>query len=202
MREKILEKAADLFLTYGFKSVTMDDIANKLGISKKTIYTHFENKTTLVKNVTLYLFEIINTGIDEICSSQQNPIEELFNIKSFVLQNLKDEKSSPQYQLQKYYPKIYQSLRVKQLKTMKECVRDNIERGIASEVYRKELDKEFITNIYFMGVMGIKDPEVFPPEHFNMRDLMENHLEYHIRAIATPKGLETLTTILNSQNEK
>lgn len=57
MREKILTNAAELFLTYGFKSITMDDISSHLGISKKTIYQHFENKTILVEAVTLFTFE-------------------------------------------------------------------------------------------------------------------------------------------------
>ena len=75
MREKILSKAADLFLSYGFKSVTMDDIASAMGISKKTIYQHFENKTKLVEATTLNIFEIISQGIDCICAIEKNPIE-------------------------------------------------------------------------------------------------------------------------------
>ena len=74
MREKILLGASDLFLNYGFKSVTMDDIANTLGISKKTIYQHFDNKTKLVDATTMYLFEMISQGINHICSFEKNPI--------------------------------------------------------------------------------------------------------------------------------
>ena len=97
MRDKILLKATDMFLSYGFKSVTMDDIANTLGISKKTIYQHFENKTKLVEATTLSLFELISHGIDCICALEKNPIEEIYDIKRFVMDHLKDEKSSPQY---------------------------------------------------------------------------------------------------------
>ena len=66
MRETILNKAMEMFLAYGFKSVTMDDIAAQLGISKKTIYQHFANKTDLVEACTLNLFESISCGIDNI----------------------------------------------------------------------------------------------------------------------------------------
>ncbi len=106
MKIKILEKATDMFLNYGFKSVTMDDIANKMGISKKTIYAHYVNKTKLVEDCTMHLFDTISQGIDHICSLGKNPIEELYEIKKFAMVHLKDEKSSPQYQLQKYYPKF------------------------------------------------------------------------------------------------
>ena len=78
MKEKILSNAAELFLNYGFKSVTMDDISNHLGISKKTIYQHFENKTKLVEAVTMHVFENISCGINDICSVKKNPIEEIF----------------------------------------------------------------------------------------------------------------------------
>ena len=103
MKDKILETAADMFLSYGFKSVTMDDIASEMAISKKTIYVHFKNKIKLVEAVTLSLFENICEGIDGICEASANPIEELYDIKMFVMNHLKNEKASPQYQLKKYY---------------------------------------------------------------------------------------------------
>src|SRR5210317_1140812 len=102
MKNKILEKATELFLIYGFKSVTMDDIANALGISKKTIYQHFKNKTKLVEATTLGLFNFISNGINCICAMDKNPIEEIYEVKSFAMTHLKDEKSSPIFQLQKY----------------------------------------------------------------------------------------------------
>ena len=92
MREKILLKSAEMFLTLGFKSVTMDDIAHELGCSKKTIYQHFENKTKLVEATTLHVFEVISHGINCICALEKNPIEEIYDIKHFVMDHLKDEK--------------------------------------------------------------------------------------------------------------
>ena len=140
MKEKILEKATELFIELGFKSVTMDDIASKLGISKKTIYTHFSNKTKLVEATTFYLFENICGGIDLICAKKQNSIEELFEIKTFVLRNLQDEKSSPQHQLQKYYPEIFSEMKKRHLEIMQTCVSDNLKRGVETGIYRPEID--------------------------------------------------------------
>lgn len=187
-----------MFLNFGFKSVTMDDIASKMGISKKTIYTHFKNKTKLVEETSLTIFEFISNGINCICELEKNPIDELFAIKSFVMQHLKDEKSSPQYQLQKYYPTIFHTLKIKQLEIMKECVVDNLNRGINQGLYRKELDLSFISRIYFNGIMGIKDEETFPRSEFEHNQLLESYLNYHIRAIATPKGLAYLNQLTKS----
>jgi AcrR family transcriptional regulator len=201
MKEKILAKATEMFLNYGFKSVTMDDLAEQLGISKKTIYANFKNKTKLVEASTLFLFEFISDGINLICELEKNPIEELFAIKSFVMEHLKDEKTSPQYQLQKYYPQLFISLKKRQFDVMNECVFENLERGVKLGVYREDMDLNFITRLYFNGIIGIKDVETFPVKTFTPTYLLESYLEYHIRAIATEKGLQTMEKLL-SKNEK
>jgi AcrR family transcriptional regulator len=201
MKDKILNNAVELFLTYGFKSVTMDDIANKLGISKKTIYLHFENKTKLVEATAMLLFSQISEGIDCICALEKNPIEEIYDIKQFVMQHLKDEKSSPQYQLQKYYPKIYKTLREKQFEIMHHCVSENLKRGITQELYRDTINIEFITRQYFNSILNLKDKDLFPENIFPMNTLMENFLEYHLRGICSKKGLEKLNQFINTSSQ-
>lgn len=114
MKEKILQYAADKFLSHGFKSVTMDDIASEMGVSKKTLYQHFSNKTALVKETVTFVMSNINCNIDLLRQEGINPISELFKVISLVQHTLKDEKSSPQFQLMKYYPKIYNAVRQEQ----------------------------------------------------------------------------------------
>jgi len=201
MKEKILDKATDLFLNLGFKSVTMDDLAHEMGISKKTIYTHFSNKTKLVEECTKRLFCKISEGIDHICSLHKNPIEELYEIKKFALLHLKDEKASPQYQLQKYYPKIHNTIKRKQYEIMQECVVDNIKKGIEMGIYRENLNIDFVSRIYFSGVTSIKDHQLFPVTKFPIVRLMDDYLEYHLRGITTPKGRQILNKIINSNQE-
>ncbi len=199
MRDKILEKSTELFLNLGFKSVTMDEIAGSLGVSKKTIYKYFSNKTELIDAVTDFMFTSICDGIDIICDQKMNPIDELFNIKRFVMQHLKDEKSSPQYQLQKYYPKIYQSLKEKQFQVMHESIIENLDRGIEMELFRTSINKEFIARIYFNGMVGIKDKDIFPLNNFSMNELMNLYLEYHLRGISTEKGIKRLENQLQQK---
>lgn len=199
MKEDILKTAAELFLTYGFKSVTMDDIANAMGMSKKTVYQHFENKNILVEETTLYMFNLISEGIEGIRKEERNPIEEIYEIKKFLMRHLKDEKSSPQYQLQKYYPKIFDELKSKQSCVMEDCVVCNLQRGMEMGLYRDNINVEFISKIYFTCMMALKDKELFPLNNFSMLALMNNYLEYHLRGICTQKGLNTLTSYINNQ---
>lgn len=197
----ILNKATELFLKLGFKSVTMDDLAQELGISKKTIYANYENKGSLVKASTLRLFEKISDGIDAICAIKKNPIEELYEIKKFVMQHLNNEASSPEYQLKKYYPEVHTKLKGRQFDMMQGCIKQNLERGLELGIYRPNIDVDFVTRIYYAGVTSIKDPGLFPPNTFSMGGLTDSYLEYHLRGIVTPKGRKILNEIINSNQE-
>lgn len=188
-----------MFLNYGFKSVTMDDIAEKLGISKKTIYTHFSTKTKLVQATGSHLLQTISQGIDEIKARNLNPVIENFEIKRFVNQHLKGEKTSPHFQLKKYYPKIFESLIEEQFHVLDNCVGENIARGIESGHYRRQINVSFVCRIHFVGMMGVKDKDIFPLEEFSEQDLAEEFLNYHLRAICTPKGIKTLEEFISNE---
>lgn len=200
MKEDIIYTAAEMFLTLGFKSVTMDDIAGKMGISKKTIYANFPTKNKLVQATALHILRVIEEGIEEIKAKENNAIVELYEIKKFVMHHLKDERSSPQYQLSKYYPKVYKAVQENHLSMMECSVTDNLKKGIEGGLYRASIPIEFISKIYFMSIMGIKNSDFFPVEKFPVKELHENFLEYHIRAIVTPKGLQTLNEILTLED--
>ncbi|MBT8244688.1 TetR/AcrR family transcriptional regulator, partial [Winogradskyella sp.] len=138
------------------------------------------------------MFDTICCSIDTICDQQMNPIDEMFHIKKVVMEHLKDEKSSPLYQLQKYYPPIYASLKKKQFQMVQKTIQDNLQRGIASGLFRATIDVDFISRIYFNGMIGIKDQQLFPLKKYSMTTLMNFYLEYHMRAISTTKGLTQL----------
>ena len=202
MRDKIIETATEMFLNFGFKSVTMDDIANELSISKKTIYQHFCNKHDLVEASTLSVFETVSCGIDDIREMKKNSIEEIFIIRSFMMQHLNNESASPFYQLQKFFPKIFSCLRTKQLEKVNGCMVDNLQRGIDNGLYRSNINIDFISRIYFTGLTGIKDQDIYPAAMFNMSDLTKQFLEYHLRGIVTAKGQEVLEKLLESDKIK
>jgi len=103
MKQRIINKSADMFLSYGFKSVTMDDIANEMGISKKTIYKYFSNKIELVDASTKSVQETIDNAINEIQQENFNAIEENFAIKTVFKNMFKKAKTSPMFQLKRYY---------------------------------------------------------------------------------------------------
>jgi AcrR family transcriptional regulator len=198
MRKKIISKSEELFLSLGFKSVTMDDIANAMGISKKTIYTHFSNKTALVEVVTFSILDHISEGIDTINAASVNPIEELYDIKMFVMNYFKNERVSPQHQLKKYYPEIFERLKIKQFEKMHSSVENSLKMGMNSGLFRPDIDIDFISRLYFNGMTAIRDISIFPESDFDKNYLFESYLEYHLRAIVTNEGLNLLNNFIKS----
>ncbi|MCF6213373.1 MAG: TetR/AcrR family transcriptional regulator [Flavobacteriaceae bacterium] len=194
MKTKIVQKSTKLFLNLGFKSVTMDDIAEKLAISKKTIYAHFANKEALVEATAFYIFDQISTLIEKIENEKINPIEETFKIKEVVSHYLKGEKTSPEFQLKKYYPSIYAKLDLKKRNIINTCFKDNLQRGIKDGFFRNDINVNLISKFYYLAITAIKNDALFFEDNIN--EAMEYYLEYHIRAIATEKGLKTLNKIL------
>ena len=201
MKKNIILKATELFMKLGFKSVTMDDIAKEMGISKKTIYTHFNNKETIIGVVTDHVFETVCHDIDAICDLNQNPIQELYAIKKRVMQYMQKEKASPTYQLQKYYPTTYNNIKQRQFSYMQQCVVKNLHRGLEQDLYRKNIEVQFVARIYFNGITGIKEESLFPHTMFEGETLYEMYLEYHLRGIVTPKGRNILNQLIQSNQD-
>ena len=193
--KNILPPCTEMFLTLGFKSVTMDDIAQRLGISKKTLYTHYSNKQALVRACVFDFFNYVTEEINGICQLSKNPIIELHDIKMFMMKHIKNEKISPQYQLKKYYPEIFHELSDKQLDFMISCVSKSLKEGVATGLFRANLNIPFIARLYFNGMMGIKDQRPFPADMFQHSQLMSDYLEYHLRAICTESGMAIYNTL-------
>lgn len=196
MKDKIIHTATKLFLKIGVKSTTMNYIANEMGISKKTIYAHFQSKKALVEKCTFWFMEAIHEKIDAICALDQNPIDELFEIKKLVMNKLNNDQYSPQFQLQKYYPEISQAIQKAQFNKIMECTKTNIERGMAQSLYRRSIDADFISRLYFIGITGMRDQNLFPPQKFSTTYITDEFLEYHLRGIVTQEGLLVLNKFI------
>jgi AcrR family transcriptional regulator len=189
-----------MFLDLGFKSVTMDDLAKELAISKKTIYSFFDNKTALVECCTLQLCKTISANIKELATKNLHPIDELFEVRQIVRRFLKNEQSSPQYQLQKYFPSLFKKLKDEQLMMMREFLMRNLSKGIEIGVYREDLNPEMVFRLYFYTYFSLRDPQLYPEKIFNAQELIFEHINYHIRGIATPKGADYLNNYLDQSS--
>ena len=201
MEDRILEKAGGMFLNLGFKSVTMDDIANELGVSKKTIYKYFSNKLSLVDASTQLIHKEVETKIKLIKEKAYNAIEEEFAIKAIFKEMLKNSKESPMYQLQKFYPEVHRRLMEREEHLFRDCNSDNLKKGIEQGLYRGDIDIELTMTFYFTLIFAVFNDDSLAHDVLNFVETEYKVLEYHIRAIGTKKGLEELEKQLQIKDQ-
>lgn len=196
MKDKIISKAKEMFLKLGFKSITMDDIACEMCISKKTIYKYFANKDILIEESVLMVHEEVRETIDKIIEKNFNAIEENFEIRRMFKEMFKTAESSPIYQLKKHYPEIYDKVLNMQVEICVRCFRDNIVKGIHEGLYRKYLDIDNYVKFYYTLIFNINENTMLEKD---AQELELKALEYHIRAIATLDGIVELEKQLETQ---
>ncbi|MDR6845318.1 TetR/AcrR family transcriptional regulator [Flavobacterium granuli] len=197
MKDKIISKASDLFLKLGFKSVTMDDIAGEMCISKKTIYKYFCNKEILIEESTEMVHKTVHEVINTIVAKDHNAIEENFEIRKMFKEMFKVADTSPLYQLKKHYPEIYQKVMSRELDQCNMCFTQNIQKGIQQDLYRKDLNVETYVKFYYSLIFSIKENTI---SERDATKLELQALEYHTRAMATLKGIAELEKQLLKTN--
>ncbi|MCA6421529.1 MAG: TetR/AcrR family transcriptional regulator [Flavobacterium sp.] len=197
MKDKIIAKATEMFLKIGFKSVTMDDIATEMCISKKTIYKYFENKEILISEGTKAVHEKIHETIDAIVSKNYNAIQENFEIRKMFKEMFNSFDNSPVYQLKKHYPEIHNEFMCREVDECNAVFRQNIAKGIKEGLYRSTTDVESSIRFYYTLIFNINETTKSEKEVF---ELEYHALEYHTRALATPKGIEELEKQLKQTN--
>src|SRR5688572_15649307 len=192
IQERIRQKADELFRRYGIRSVTMDEIATQLGMSKKTIYQYYTDKDQLVDAV----------AVDEIHYSQEcctkdaavsaNAIEEIFRVMEFVEEMFRNMNPSMLHDLEKYHPLGYRKFLEHKNKFLYDMIKKNIERGIKEELYRPEIDIEIMTRYRLEGLMLGFNTELFPSSKFNLVKLQQEILEHFLYGLATLKGYKLI----------
>lgn len=186
MKEKIIAKATELFLKLGFKSVTMDDIAGEMCISKKTIYKYFCNKELLIEESTAMVHKEVHQIIDSIVAEKHNAIEENFKIRKMFKDMFKAGDTSPIYQLKKHYPEIYHQVMKREIEECNSCFRQNIEKGIEQHLYRSDLNVELYIKFYYYLIFSVNENTI---SEIEAQQIELEALEYHTRAMATEKGI-------------
>ena len=186
MKDKIINKAKEMFLRLGFKSITMDDIACEMCISKKTIYKYFSNKDVLIEQSVELVHKEVHETIDKIVSKNFNAIEENFEIKRMFREMFRSAESSPIYQLKKHYPEVYAKALSTQIEVCETCFRDNILKGINEGLYRENLDVDNYVKFYYTLIFNINENTMLEKD---AHELEVKALEYHIRAMATLAGI-------------
>ena len=184
----ILSHVSKLYHRYGIKSVTMDDVAHHLCISKKTLYEYFQDKKDLVTKV----LDAEHSGncmvFEEIMKRKLNAIEELFEMYKSIKKMIQDYNQSMDYDIRKYYPDLYTRVREARRSAMVGNSLINMKKGKKEGLYRKDLNEDILARLHMFRIENLADNELFSTDELNSFEVFHELFVYHLQGIMSSKG--------------
>ena len=196
MKHSITQKALTYFMQYGFKSFTMDDLANSLGISKKTLYEQFSSKNELVEATLDYALEMTCHQVDKFISGKGSVIENVFRNQKEVQNLFNLSSSKPIWELKKYFPKTYERMDIEFTKSDACFIDKLLEKGWEEGLFRKDINVSFF-KVFYSSVQRLRTfSDTFDEREFPFWDTAYTIMEYFFRIIVNEKGLQELEKTL------
>jgi len=196
MKYSITQKALTYFMQYGFKSFTMDDLANSLGISKKTLYEQFSSKNELVEATLDYTLEMTCHQVDKFISGKGSVIENVFRNQKEVQNLFNLSSSKPIWELKKYFPKTYERMDIEFAKSDACFIDKLLEKGWEEGLFRKDINISFF-KVFYSSVQRLRNfSDTFDEKEFPFWDTIYTIMEYFFRIIVNEKGLQELEKTL------
>jgi TetR/AcrR family transcriptional regulator, cholesterol catabolism regulator len=201
-KERILVKSNELFNRYGIRSVSMDDIAAQLGMSKKTLYQYYTDKDELVNAVFDIILSVNKNNCTECIKKGENAIHEVFLSFDIMEEMLKTMNPSVLFDMQKYHPSAYKKFEDFRNGFLYRIIKSNLERGIKEELYREEIDTDILSRYRLHTVLLSFNPEVFPSNKANLVHIEQQLIECFLYGLATPKGYKLIQKYKNQRTKK
>jgi TetR/AcrR family transcriptional regulator, cholesterol catabolism regulator len=200
-KERILIKAEELFMQYGIRSVSMDDIANNLGMSKKTLYQYYADKDELVDAVVEGHISMIEGDCLDCRKDAKDAIHEIFITMERIMDEFNNMNPMLLYDLEKFHFNAYQRFKAHKNKFLAHVIAANIEWGIKDELYRPDINIDVICKFRLESMMIPFNVALFPPGKYNLAKLSEIIIEHFVFGLATVKG-HKLIQKYNEQRQK
>lgn len=200
-KAEIIDKATGIFLKYGIKSVTMDDMARELGMSKKTLYAYFSDKNDLVVHILARKTTMDQSQCVIITGESENAIDEMFRINHFVSGMIKHVHPSVFYDLKKFHPEAMAIFHEHKWKFVKGTIMANIARGKQEGLYRSELPDEIIATIYVGATDLISDGEAFAGVDKTSDQVFYEIIKFQLHGLVSEKGLAYLQERINKKQD-
>ena len=202
MKEDIVKRALNDFMQYGFKTFTMDDLANKMGMSKKTLYEHFSSKQDLVDACLDYALEMSCTNVTTFVQGEGSVIENVYRNQKKVQEVFNINSDRPIWELQKYYPKTYERMKSEFAKTDALFIDKLLEKGWQEGLFRKDINVNFC-KVFYTSVQRLRSiTHTFPEREFPFWETIYTILEYFFRILVNEKGLKELERVLEEVKDK
>jgi AcrR family transcriptional regulator len=192
LKDKIISQSLLLFIKSGVRSVNMDEVSSNLGISKKTLYLHVNNKADLVFQVFGFQCEVLKESFSVICQKEKNAIDELYEMDekiSFLFHSMNPTLIS---ELKKYYNESWELVENLKQSFLFELIESNIEKGIKQKLYRDDLNAALISKLFINRSEYLLDGHYIKNQAYDLRETLKDHRIYHVRGIASLVGLKYL----------
>ncbi|MCW3075373.1 MAG: hypothetical protein JWP69_2442 [Flaviaesturariibacter sp.] len=187
-KERILHKAHELFNRYGIRSVSMDDIAAQMGMSKKTVYQYFADKEELVNAVFSAIMDDNKCKCVDERDNSDNALHELFQAYDRMQEMFSTMHPSVLFDMEKYHPQTFAKFKAFKNDFLYGIIKTNIERGIAEGLYREDIDVDILSRYRLHSIMLAFNPEVFPNNRTQLLQIEMQLLEHFVYGLATTKG--------------
>ena len=202
VKDKILQAAFSMFCQRGIKSVSMDDIAQHLSMSKKTLYKWFRNKDQVIYEAMEAYLGNVQQDCECFIETSGNAIEELFQVVALSKRVFSNMHPSVFYDLQKYHPASWDLWMQHKNGYILEKVRDNIRRGMKEGLFRQDLDVDVMARMRLVLIELPFNPTVFPPHQYDARRVQMAVLEHYMLGIATLKGHKLINELKHIKEEE
>jgi TetR/AcrR family transcriptional regulator, cholesterol catabolism regulator len=199
---RIKQKAHGLFMQYGLRSVSMDDIATGLGMSKKTIYQFYADKDTLVDEVMAAVFENDMICCERDRNASENAIHEIFLAIDFIVEMFKNMNPSVLYDLQKFHPASFVRFVKHKDEYLFSIVKNNLKRGIEEELYRADLKVDILARFRVESMMMPFNLEFQQKTGKNLALIEEEITLHFLYGLVSPKGYKMILKYQEKRNNK
>jgi len=190
--QALLMKSRELFMKHGVKSLTMDEIAKEMGMSKKAIYQFVENKSDLIRLTLEDFLEEERKLLHGILKNSTNSVDEMIKMIDYFLQVVREFKGSTIHELETYYPQTWKVYNEYRFNFMLGLIKTNLENGVKEGFYRDHMDIDIISKIYILANDILLNQDLFPTDKYPYLNLYREFLGYHLRGIVSAKGLKYL----------
>ena len=199
----LYRRTTEVYMKQGIKKITMDDMAQELKVSKKTLYKFVKNRPELVSKSMKWRLDFDTQVFTAIRERNLSAIEELWEISSYHIGHLKMMHPSLHSDLAKYYKEAWLMFN-NYTKTgfLYETTINNIKKGIAQGLYRSDFDVEVIAKLYLNKIDMVFDPSIFIPTQYNFSSVCREMVKYHANGMATEKGRSEIAAFWNENKSE
>jgi AcrR family transcriptional regulator len=199
-KERIVCSVTDLFYRFGVKSITMDDVAKHLSVSKKTLYKYFKDKNDMVFQCCHHDLEKRKLAFKEIASRAEDAVQELMMMMDHMQTMLGSINPNLLFDIRKYHPQAWMTYLEFKDHVMMQSINDNLKRGMMSGLYRADLDVRVLAKLRLEEVEMGFNPDIFPSTNFHLKDVQLALFDHFMHGISTPKGQKLIYRY--KENEK